>query len=195
MDISFLSTPVEYLKGVGPARADTLKKELKIFTFGELLSFFPFRYVDRSKIFRISEIRDDAAYIQVKAKITQVTTVGVHRARRLIATATDGSGEIDLVWFQGIKWVEDMLTRGREFIVFGKPAWFKGRINIAHPELESPEEISTGLNNSIRPFYSSTEGLKKKGLDSKGISNLLKPSYSLKSLMFLKICPREFLGI
>jgi ATP-dependent DNA helicase RecG len=174
MVYTFLETPVEYLKGVGPARAELLQKELQIFTFGELLSFFPFRYVDRSKIFRISEISGDSPYIQVRGKITRVTSAGGPRAQRLIATLSDGSGEVDLVWFQGIKWVAPLLVNGKEFIAFGKPSWFNGRLNIAHPELEQPTDQLSPIGNFLRPFYNSTEKLKSKGLDSKGISKLEK---------------------
>ena len=171
---SFLETPVEYLKGVGPARAEMLKTELQVFTFGELLSFFPYRYIDRSKIIRISEIKDDGSFIQIRAKVISVNTAGTVHARRLIAAVTDGSGELDLIWFQGIKWISDKIQPGKEFIVFGKPSWFNGRLNIAHPELETPGDQPVPLSENIRPLYSSTEKLKNRRLDSKGISKLMK---------------------
>src|SRR5450830_137237 len=137
---TFLETPVEYLKGVGPARADILKKELQIFTFGELLSLFPFRYIDRSKIFRIAEVTDDAAYVQIRGRITDVQAIGSPRAKRMVATLADDSGEMELVWFQGVKWIADKLKPGAEYIVFGKPSWFNGHLTIAHPDLELPNE-------------------------------------------------------
>jgi ATP-dependent DNA helicase RecG len=171
---SFLETPVEYLKGVGPSRAEMLKNELKIFTFGELLSFFPYRYIDRSKILTISEIKDDASYIQIKAKIVSVHETGAFRSKRVIATVRDDSGELDLIWFQGIKWIMDKLNPGNEYIIFGKPAWFNGRLNIAHPELEVPNDQPVPVSDSLRPLYNSTEKLKSKGLDSRGISKLIK---------------------
>jgi len=171
---SFLETPVEYLKGVGPSRAEMLRKELQIFTFGELLSFFPYRYIDRSKILKISEIKDDNAYIQIKAKITDVHTTGTFHSKRVIATVRDDSGDLDLIWFQGIKWIIDKLKPGTEFIIFGKPTWFNGRLNIAHPELEIPNDQPFLVSDSLRPLYNSTEKLKSKGLDSRGISKLIK---------------------
>jgi ATP-dependent DNA helicase RecG len=171
---NYLETPVEYLKGVGPARADTLKKELRIFTFGELLSFFPYRYIDRSKILRISEIKDDSSYIQIRAKIISVHTLGAHHSKRIIATVRDDSGEIDLIWFQGIKWIMDKLRPGTEYIIFGKPTWFNGRPNIAHPELETPNDQPVPVSDTLRPLYNSTEKLKARGLDSRGISRLMK---------------------
>jgi ATP-dependent DNA helicase RecG len=171
---TYLETPVEYLKGVGPARADMLKKELQIFTFGELLSFFPYRYIDRSKILKIAEIRDDSSYIQVRARITGVHTLGTHHSKRIIAAVRDDSGEIDLIWFQGIKWIMDKLKPGTEYIIFGKPTWFNGRPNIAHPELEPPNDQPLTVSDTLRPLYNSTEKLKARGLDSRGISRLMK---------------------
>jgi len=171
---TFLETPVEYLKGVGPSRAEILKKELQIFTFGELLSLFPFRYIDRSKIFRIAEITDDVAYVQVKGRITDVEMPGSYGAKRLVATLADESGELELIWFQGIKWIVDKIKPGTVFTVFGKPSWFNGRLTIAHPDLELPEDHSSTVSDTFRPLYSSTEKLKARGLDSKGISKLIR---------------------
>ncbi|MCK9421942.1 MAG: ATP-dependent DNA helicase RecG [Bacteroidales bacterium] len=174
MSSTFLETPIEYLKGVGPARAEMLKKELQIFTFGELLTFFPFRYIDRSKFYKISEITDDNAFIQIKAKIVRIQTIGTHRNQRIIATVRDDSGEIDLVWFQGLKWIAEKLSPLQEYIIFGKPSIFNGRYNIPHPDLEIPPTQPLPLSETIRPVYSSTEKLKAKGLDFKGISRLMK---------------------
>jgi ATP-dependent DNA helicase RecG len=171
---SFLETAVEYLKGVGPARADILKKELQIFTFGELLSFFPFRYIDRSKILRIAEVKDDAAYVQVRGKVTDVEIMGSQHAKRFIATLSDDSGDMELVWFQGVKWVVDKVKPGIEYIAFGRPSWFNGHLTIAHPELELPNEHISSVSDTFMPLYSSTEKLKSKGLDSRGISRLIK---------------------
>src|SRR5664280_2715864 len=145
---TFLETPVEYLKGVGPAKADILKKELKIFTLGKWLSFFPFRYIDRSKIFKIGEVKDDAAYVQVRGKITDIELVGGARVKRVVATLADDSGEMELVWFQGVKWIIDKLKSGTEFIVFGKPSWFNGHLTIAHPDLESPNDQDYSVSNT-----------------------------------------------
>jgi ATP-dependent DNA helicase RecG len=171
---SFLETPIEYLKGVGPARADMLKKELQIFTFGELLSFFPFRYIDRSKILKIAEVRDDTAYVQVRGKITDVELMGNQHAKRFIATLSDDSGDMELVWFQGVKWVVEKVKPGTEYIAFGRPSWFNGQLTIAHPDLELPNEHISSVSDTFRPLYRSTEKLKSKGLESKGISRLIK---------------------
>ncbi|MFZ4521699.1 MAG: ATP-dependent DNA helicase RecG [Bacteroidales bacterium] len=174
MKIPFLETPVEYLKGVGPPRADLLKKELGIHTFGDLLTFFPFRYVDRSKFYKISEIRDENAYVQIRARVVQIQTLGAAHHQRLVATVRDDSGEIDLVWFQGVKWVLEMLSPRQEYVIFGKPSVFNGRWNIPHPDLEIPSTQPLPLHEMIRPIYASTEKLKSKGLDYKGIGKLVR---------------------
>ncbi|MCX6304831.1 MAG: ATP-dependent DNA helicase RecG [Bacteroidetes bacterium] len=174
MTTPFLETPIEFLKGVGPSRSDLLKKELNIHTFGELLTFFPFRYVDRSKFYQIADIRDDHSFIQIKAKIVHIQTIGAAHHQRLVATVRDDSGEIDLVWFQGVKWVLDMLSPQQEYVIFGKPGIFNGRWNIPHPELEIPTTQPLPLNEVIRPIYNSTEKLKSKGLDFKGIGKLVR---------------------
>lgn len=190
---AFLDTPVEYLKGVGPTRAEILKKELKIFTFGDLLTFFPFRYIDRRKFYRISEIHEDSTYIQIKAEIIRIQEAGSPRSRRIIATVRDDSGELDLVWFQGHKWIMERLFKGKEYIIFGKPNLFNGRWNIAHPELEDPRDKPLPLNETLRPFYSSSEKLKAKGLDSRGISKLVKALILNERFMIPENLPDEVL--
>ena len=140
MATAFLDTPVEFLKGVGPSRAGMLNKELGIFSFRDILQYYPFRYVDRTKFTRIADISNDALFVQIRAKLIRVQKAGNERHQRIIATVADSSGELDLVWFQGTRWVLEMLTPRQEYIIFGKPAIFNGRWNIAHPELEIPSE-------------------------------------------------------
>lgn len=171
---SFFDTPVEFLKGVGPQRGDILKKELHIFTYNDLLHTFPFRYVDRSKFFRIADIKDDAAWIQVKGKITNVTTAGEKRSMRLIATLRDETGTIELVFFKGIKWIAETLQTGMEYVIFGKPSEFNGKYNFVHPEMDPSVLKPDAINITLQPFYSSTEKCKFRGLDSKGIFKLQK---------------------
>ncbi len=174
MPTDFLNNSIEFLKGVGPKRAEMFKSELGIFTFGDLLNYFPFRYVDRSKFSKISEIESDSVFIQVKGKIYGLNTVGEGRAKRLSATLRDDTGEIDLIWFQGQKWVLEKIKPNVEYIVFGKPTLFKNRFNFAHPEIEAVADAETGVNATLQPFYSSTEKLKTRGLDSRGIAKLTK---------------------
>jgi len=172
--VNILDTPIEYLKGVGPVRADVLKKELKIFTFNNLLHYFPFRYVDRSKFFKVSEVNTDSTYFQIKGKIIDLHKVGQGRSQRLVATLWDETGNIELVWFKGIKWIIDKISPDKEYIVFGKPNNYKGRYNISHPEIEEVGAAKIDLGEKLQPFYYSTEKLKSKGLDSKGIGKIMK---------------------
>ena len=154
---SFLETPIEYLKGVGPQRADVLKKELQIFTFGDLLSFYPFRYVDRTKFYKVKEINADLPYVQLRGKISSMQVFTKGRAKRLVAHFSDETGTIELVWFQGVKWLQQMLKIGEEYIVFGKANEFKKSFSIPHPEVEEVSDENTKLASALQAVYSSTE--------------------------------------
>ncbi len=169
----FLHTPIEYLKGVGPARAELLKKELSIFTFKDLLFHLPFRYIDRTQFHTVNNIRSDAFHIQLKGKITSVQTLGEGRKKRLTATFQDETGSIELIWFKGIKWIKPQLIPGKTFIVFGKPTLFNGRYNIAHPELEEWANVPVEQHKKFQAVYRTTEKLSSKGLHSKGIAKLV----------------------
>ncbi len=171
---NFFDTQIEYLKGVGPKRAEILKSELQIFTFGDLLNFYPFRYVDRSKFYKIKDINADLPYIQIIGRIKNFKPFGNKRTIRLNAAFYDETGEIELVWFNGFKWILDKFRQGNEYIVFGKPSLFNGKINIAHPEIEEVKEETDLIAAKLSPFYSSTEKLKSRGLDSKGISKIMR---------------------
>ena len=128
--VDILDTSIEFLKGVGPVRAEILRSELGIFTFNHLLHHFPFRYVDKSKFYKISEINSDSLYVQLKGKIIHFQKVGKLRSERLVAILQDESGEIELVWFKGIKWVLEKLRLNEEYVVFGKPSVFKNHLRI-----------------------------------------------------------------
>lgn len=170
----FWDTPIEYCKGVGPARSDLLKKELNIFTVGDLLLLFPFRYVDKTVFHRIAEITDILPYVQIKGRVRNVALAGIGKNARFVATFSDNTGEIDLVWFNGVKWIKDKVLPGYDFIVFGKPTYFNGRLNITHPEIELlTTEDQDEAKRRFYPVYTSTEKLKSKGLDSKGISKIV----------------------
>ena len=169
---TLLQKPIEYLKGVGPQRGDMLKKELQIFTCGDLLSHYPYRYIDRSRIYKIEEIQNDEAYIQVKGIIRNIQEVGQQRGKRLTAILSDDTGNIELVWFQGAQWVKKALKPNAEYLVFCKPSYFNNRLNLVHPELELVAEERGEVIKGLQPMYPSTEKLKAKGLDSKGILKL-----------------------
>jgi ATP-dependent DNA helicase RecG len=169
---SFLDNPIEYLKGVGPQRSELLKKELNIFTFRDLLYFYPFRYVDRTRFYKIKEVNVDMPYIQLCGKISDVQILGEKRRQRMVVELKDETGTIELVWFQGIKWVSKKLKAGTEYIVFGKPTIFNGKYNITHPSMEEKTDENMKLIKGLQPAYSTTELLKLRGLDATGIMKL-----------------------
>jgi ATP-dependent DNA helicase RecG len=171
---TFLSTPIEYLKGVGPQRAEVLRREMEIDTFRDLLYYYPFRYVDRSVIHRVSDINFNTQYIQLKGKINYFDMVGTGRSRRLVAGFADDSGEIELVWFQGADWIQKSVKTGVEYIIFGKPNYFNGDYNIAHPDIELASEAKKEAALGLQPVYPTTEKAKKKYLDSKAIQKLMR---------------------
>ncbi len=168
-----LDTDIQYLKGVGPKRADLLRKELNIFTYKDLLYFFPYKYIDRSKFYRISEIDTNLAFIQIKGRITGFRTEGAKYNQRLIAKFSDDTGTIELVWFRGIQWVIKTYEIGKEYIVFGRPTVFNNKINIAHPEIDSAEKSDFAFSVKLQPQYSSTERLKNNFITSKTIQKLI----------------------
>ena len=162
---------IMYLTGVGPKRAEILRKEANIASFEDLLYYFPYKYVDRSRFYKISEINGDMPYIQLKGRIILFDTVGEGRTRRLIGKFSDGTGTIDLVWFQGQKYITDKYRTGQEYIVFGKPTEFAHAYNIAHPDID-PIENAPQVANGLVPFYNTTEKMKKAFLNSRAIQNI-----------------------
>lgn len=169
---SALQTPIEYLKGVGPEKGAFLRKELELHTFGDLVRYFPFRYVDRSIIHHIKDITPLTQYIQLKGKITGFRQIGAGNQKRLTATFRDGTGEIELVWFKGVDWILKTLKVNIEYLVFGKPNLFSGLFNIPHPEVEIFTDDVKTAGKGLQPVYPSTEKARKKYLDSKGIARL-----------------------
>ncbi len=166
----FLLTPIEYLKGVGPQRAELLTSEIGVRTFGDLLNYFPFRYIDRSQYHQINELISLDSYAQLKGRIIQIAESGNTRHKRLTAKFQDESGVIDLIWFQGVKWIKPLLKVGVEYQVYGKAKQYGSTWSIPHPELTEWKDVhqKTGL----QPVYPSTEKLTSKGLHSKGIEKL-----------------------
>ena len=169
-----LDTPIEYLKGIGPSRAELLRKEIEVGTFGEMLHYYPFRYVDRSKFYTISEIDSDTAWLQLKGKIISMQTIGAGRASRLVLTFKDPSGTIDLIWFQGAKWVREKVQIGKEYIIFGKPNLFNGRFNFTHPDIEPADEEALIQNEPLQPYYSTSEKLKSRGFTPKNFVRVMR---------------------
>ena len=174
MNNTFLQTPIDYLKGVGPNRSKLFKKELKIFTYQDLLSFFPYRYVDKTKYYKIDEINNTKSEIQLIGKIVDLYESGSPRKRRLIAKVKDDTGFIELVWFKSHKWIKESLILNKNYIIYGKPNIFNGIYNIPHPELELYKKENLKYRSSLDPVYPSTENLIKRGITNKVIRNIVK---------------------
>ncbi|MDH5397742.1 MAG: ATP-dependent DNA helicase RecG [Cyclobacteriaceae bacterium] len=168
---SFFDTPIEFLKGVGPRKGELLRKELALFTFGDMIRNYPFRYEDRSRTYSIGELSSDMHAVQIRGRIRNVQLAGQGRKKRLVAWLNDGTGEIELVWFKGVQWVARKVHPGVEYVVFGKPALFGSKLNIAHPEIE-PATRGQQTAGGFHPVYSSTDKLRNNYLDSKALSRL-----------------------
>lgn len=169
---NFFDSPIEFLKGVGPQRSSLLNKELNIFTFGDLIQHFPFRYEDRTKFYSIKELSDDLPFVQVKGILRKKELIGAGFKKRLVAHVTDETGELELVWFQGINWINEKLKTGVSYVIFGKPSRFGSKFNIAHPEIE----VLTQKNEQggfLHPVYPLSEKLRTRHIDSKAIAKLV----------------------
>ena len=169
---------IKYLQGVGPQRATMLNKELDIFSLNDLLYYFPYKYVDRSRLYYVHEIDGNMPYIQLKGQILSFETLGEGRQRRLVAHFSDGTGVVDLVWFQGIKYLMGRYKAHEEYIVFGKPTVFNGRINIAHPDIDPAGELTLSAMG-LQPYYNTTEKMKRAGLNSHALEKLVKNAFAL----------------
>ena len=174
----FLDTSITYLSGVGPKRAELLSKEININTFRDLLYYFPYKYIDRTRFYKIAELDPDLPFVQIKGVIKGYSTEGHGPGKRLVADFQDETGSIKLVWFKGVKWITGSYPPDVEFIVFGKPGVFNGIINIIHPEIEASEKAAQRISSALQAQYSTTEKLKNQFVTSKTISkfigNLLK---------------------
>lgn len=188
------------MKGVGPQRADLLKKELGIFTFGDLLNYFPFRHIDRTTFLKIGDLNFQHEYVQVTGKIINVEYAGDTRRKRMIAHLADGTGILELVWFQGIQFLQKIVQTGNQFVVFGKISFYKGSPQISHPEIELITDPNVQVKRFLEPVYSSTEKLTTRGLGGKQIGKYTRallemirkqdlpeflPGYMIKDLQFL----------
>ena len=164
---------IKYLPGVGPQRASLLAKELNIVSFKDLLYYFPYKYVDRSRIYTIREIDGNMPYIQLRGKFLSFETFGEGRQRRLVGHFSDGTGVMDAVWFQGLKFVMGKIKAGVEYIIFGKPTVFGGRINVAHPDVDEADELTVG-NMGLQPYYNTTEKMKRMLINSHAVEKLMR---------------------
>lgn len=170
--MDFLEQDIKYIAGVGEKRAKLLHTELGICTVEDMLRYYPYRYVDRSKFYRIKDIQNDAAYVQIKGRIIQFDKIGTGRKQRLTSLFSDGEHTVELVWFQGIKFIQNKYKIGVEYVLFGKPTYFNHSYNFAHPELEPISELSKIEKMGLQPFYNTTENMKKGYLHTKAIQKI-----------------------
>lgn len=189
----YLQKDIEFVKTVGPQRAQVFRTELGIFTVEDLLHHFPFRYVDRSRFYNISELNADLPYVQLKGVITSISGFGNKRTTRLQASFRDETGTMDLVWFQGIKWIRESVKAGTPYIIFGKPTLFNGVWNMVHPELETQEKFDENPFKGFQPVYATTEKSKTKGLDSKGIMRAMHAALKAFPAQLAETLPDEIL--
>ena len=168
-----LQTPIDYLKGVGPNRADLLRKELGIHTYQDLINLFPNRYIDRTHYYKINELQRNTSDVQVIGSITGFQDVGNGRTKRLVATFKDETGVMDLVWFRGHKWIREGIKLNKTYVIFGKTNWFNGKFNMPHPEMELLEEHQKNLQSAMQPIYPSTEKLSNKGITNRVIIKIM----------------------
>ena len=167
MKENFLNTSIDYLKGVGPNRSDILKKEFQIFTYDDLLNFFPFRYIDRTKFYKISEIQKSNADVQIIGRFTEIYYFKNIKSNRLIGTFSDGNQTIEIVWFKATKWIEKSIKLNTDYVLYGKPNWYLNKFSIAHPELDVFSEFKNKQVEGLLPIYSSNERVLSRGITNK----------------------------
>jgi ATP-dependent DNA helicase RecG len=178
MNSNFLQTPIDYLKGVGPNRADLLRSELGIHTYQDLINLFPNRYIDRTQFYKINQLQRNNADVQVIGQIVDVKEVPQKRGKRLAATFKDETGDMELVWFRGHKWIRESLKFDKDYVIFGKTNWFNGKFNMPHPEMELLEDYKKNLRSAMQPVYPSTEKLSNKGISNRVISKLMQQLFT-----------------
>ncbi|MBD3581141.1 ATP-dependent DNA helicase RecG [Flavobacterium selenitireducens] len=189
---SILQTPIEFLKGVGPSRAQLLRKELGIATYADLANFFPNRYIDRTRYYKIGELNQSSAEVQVIGKIIHVKTVE-GKGKRLVATFADETGQMDLVWFQGIKWIRESIKIGVPIVVFGKAAAFGNMHSMAHPEIELLSEHEQSLRTVLQPVYPSTEMLSNRGISNRVLVRMVHQLFVETQANFAETLPPDLI--
>ncbi len=181
---NLLQTPIEYLKGVGPNRAETLRKELGIATYRDLINFFPNRYIDKTRFYKINELQRSSADVQVVGKIVHLKTVEQKKGKRLVADFVDDTGRMELVWFRGHKWIRENIKLNVPYVIFGKTNWFNGTFSMPHPEMELLADYKKNLRTAMQPVYPSTELLQKKGITNRVIMKLIQEVVKQSGLKF-----------
>jgi ATP-dependent DNA helicase RecG len=193
MKTDLLQTPITYLKGVGPNRAQALQSELGITTYDDLLHFFPNRYIDKTRYYKISELERNSAEVQIIGKIIHIKTVEQKRGSRLVAKFTDETGEMELVWFRGQKWIREQLQLNVPYVIFGRTNWFNGQFSMPHPDMELLSSHQEGLRISMQPIYPSTEKLTNKGITNRVISKMVQQLFTETRGVFRETLSGELL--
>ncbi len=188
-----LQTPIDYLKGVGPNRADLLRKELGIHTYQDLINLFPNRYLDRTKYFKINELIQNNAEVQVIGKLIKLEEIAQKRGKRLVATFQDDTGTMELVWFRGQKWIRDSLKLQTPYVIFGKTNFFSGKFSMPHPEMELLSEHQSSLRSAMQPIYPSTEKLNNKGITNRVVNKIMQQLFVETKGKFLETLSPELL--
>jgi ATP-dependent DNA helicase RecG len=186
---TLLQTPIEYLKGVGPQRGALLRKELSIHVYGDLLQLFPNRYIDRTRYYKINQLQASNLEVQIVGKIIHLKMVEQKRGKRLVATFVDDTGEMELVWFQGHKWIKESLKINVPYVIFGKVTAFGHQFNMAHPDMELLEEHKQSLRSVLQPVYPSTETLNKKGVSNRSMNKLMQQLFLETGVQFTETLP------
>ena len=195
MQQNILETPIEYLKGVGPNRGTLLRKELGIHKYGHLLNFFPNRYIDRTRYYKINELQNNIAEVQIIGKIINVKTVEFGKnQKRLVATFVDDTGQMELVWFQGHKWIRESLKLNEMCVIFGKCTSFGNAFNMAHPEIELISEHEQSLRSAMQPVYPSTETLTNRGISNRVINKLMQQLFLETQALFTETLPEYLIN-
>ncbi|WP_026704988.1 ATP-dependent DNA helicase RecG [Flavobacterium soli] len=189
MSNNLLQTPIEYLKGVGPNRGELLRKELGIHKYQDLINLFPNRYIDRTRYYKINELQNNNAEVQIIGKIINIKTVEQKRGKRLVATFVDDTGQMELVWFQGHKWIRESLKLNVVVVIFGKCTSFNGLFNMAHPEIELLSEHEQSLRSAMQPVYPSTETLTNRGLSNRAINKMMQQLFLETQALFSETLP------
>jgi len=186
-----LQTPIDYLKGVGPNRADLLRSELGIQTYQDLINLFPNRYIDRTRYYKINQLQRNNAEVQIIGKLTGFKEVAQKRGKRLVANFIDDTGIMELVWFRGQKWIRESLKTGQTYVIFGKTNWFNGKFSMPHPEIELQTEHERHLRSAMQAIYPSTEKLSNKGITNKVLTNIIQQLFLETKGRFVETLPDD----
>ncbi|HKJ48393.1 MAG TPA: ATP-dependent DNA helicase RecG, partial [Christiangramia sp.] len=191
---NLLQTPIEYLKGVGPNRAEVLKKELNIQSYRDLINFFPNRYIDKTGFYKINQLQRNSSEVQIVGKIVHMKMVEQKRGKRLVADFVDDTGKMELIWFRGHKWIRENLKLNTPYVIFGKTNWYNGTFSMPHPEMELVADYKKNLRPAMQPVYPSTEMLLKKGITNRVIMKLMQEVLQQTGLKFSESISPDLIG-